>query len=663
MIHPSKLFPNLQSAVMVSTKLVIKGRKSSRFLKTNCLISLFRSSVLLLSVCFGVAGTTLLDANLLSSAEAQTLKPSESNLLGEKSISQVSVLFVNPSVGDNKAFGSEAAPFKTITHALQVARPNTVITLAKGTYSAETGEIFPLILKPGVSIQGDTSTKGRDIIIQGGDDYLSRSYGKQNAAIVGANQSGLMGVTVTNPKPRGYGMLIESTNPTVSENTFVSCIQDGISVTGSGTPTISKNYFYRNGANGLTVAGTSRASVVENIFQQTGFGINIAQNAEPVIISNQILSNRAGIIVQANARPKLRNNLIQGNREDGLVVIAQAMPDLGSASEPGGNDFQNNARYDINANASKQIFGAVGNALATSRIAGKVDVSGNTTPIAQNAQSTQTTAVSGNALAFTAPNTGETTQQPSSRLTATLPRNNVTRNRSSKKPIAGVIPNIANNVVSNGVRSGLNSQLMPLQAATSFINAANPSASSFPAPSNLPTSQSPQVANTTPQINYVRINPQTIEFSAPQSAGEPVALATIRPSVMPPQPLQPIRTVPGTGAAMLSIPTSNISINNMSPIPIPQTAPLMGYATPSLIASTGAPIATASSGLRYRVVVPVTSNRDEEIVRLLAPGAFRTVWRGQGVIQVGVFNSTFNAEQMIRTLNNSGLRGMIEPLN
>ncbi len=384
--------------------------------------------------------------------------------------------------------------------------------------------------------------------------------------------------------------------------------------------------------------------------------------AVTVIINNQILSNRAGIIVQANARPKLRNNLIQGNREDGLVVIAQAMPDLGSASEPGGNDFQNNARYDINANASKQIFGAVGNALATSRIAGKVDVSGNTIPIAQNAQSTQTTAVSGNAQAFTAPNTGETTQQPSSRLTAPLPRNNVTRNR-SKKPIAAVIPNIANNVVNNGVRSGLNSQLMPLQAATSFINAANPSASSFPAPSNLPTSQLPQVANSTPQINYVRINPQTIEFSAPQPAGEPVALATIRPSVMPPQPLQPIRTVPGTGAAMLSIPTSNISINNMSPIPIPQTAPLMGYATPSLIASTGAPIATASSGLRYRVVVPVTSNRDEEVVRLLAPGAFRTVWRGQGVIQVGVFNSTFNAEQMIRTLNNSGLRGMIEPLN
>ncbi len=642
---------------MVSTKLVIKGRKSYRFLKTNYLISLFRSSLLLPSVCFGVAGTTLLNTSLPSSAEAQTPKPSESNLLGEKSISQVSVLFVNPSVGDNKALGSEAAPFKTITHALQVATPNTVISLAKGTYSAETGEIFPLILKPGVSIQGDASTKGRDIKIQGGDDYLSRSYGKQNAAIVGANQSGLTGVTVTNPKPRGYGMLIESTNPIVSENTFVGSTQDGISVTGSGTPTISKNYFYRNGANGLTVSGTARASVVENTFQQTGFGINIAQNAEPVIISNQILSNRAGIIVQANARPKLRNNLIQGNREDGLVVIAQAMPDLGSASEPGGNDFRNNARYDINANASKQIFGAVGNALATSRIAGKVDVSGNTTPIAQNAQSTPSSAVSGNALALTA---------PSSRLTAPLPRNNVTRNtRSSKKRIAAVIPNIANNVVSNAVSSGLNSQLMPLQAANLLLNAANPRTSSFPAPSNLPTSQ-PQVANYTPQINYVRLNPETIEFSAPQPAAEPVALATIRPEAMLSQPLQPIRTVPGTGAAMLSIPTSNIStinISNMSPIPLPQTAPLMGDATPSLIASTGTPIGTASSGLRYRVVVPVIGNRDEETIRLLAPGAFRTVWRGQGVIQVGVFNSTFNAEQMIRTLNNNGLRGMIEPLN
>jgi parallel beta-helix repeat protein len=653
---------------MVSTKLVTNRRPSYRSLKTNYLISVFRSSLLLFSVLAGVVGT-LLNTSLLNSASAQTPKPSKSNLYGEvgrnenrsvdvalpkgeKSISQVNVLFVNPSTGDDKALGSESAPFKTITHALQAATPNTVITLAKGTYSTQTGEIFPLILKPGISIQGDAASKGRGIVIQGGDDYFTRSYGKQNAAVVGANQSGLIGVTVTNPNPRGYGMLIESTNPTVSDSTFAGSIQDGIAVTGSGTPTISKNYFYRNGANGLTVSGTAKASVVENIFQQTGFGINIAQSAEPVIISNQIQSNRTGIIVQANARPKLRNNLIQGNREDGIVAIAQAMPDLGSASEAGGNDFRNNGRYDINASASKQIFSAAGNALATSRIAGKVDMSGNTAPLAQTPQP-QETAARGNEITFSAP---ETTTQLSNPGITTLPRKTIpnTPLRSSNRSTP-TIPNIASNAAS----SGLNSQLMPLQAANSFLNAATPPTNGFPT-GNLSTSeQQNQVAADTAQINYVRVNPDTIEFTAPQAATQQVATITMPPLPMSPRPLPPIQTVPGIMTPnRLPIPTSD-----MSPLPAQQTAPLMGYMTPSLIASTGAPIGTASSGLRYRVVVPITSNRDEEIVRTVVPGAFRTSWRGQGVIQVGVFNSTYNAEQMIRTLNNNGLRGMIEALN
>ncbi len=643
---------------MVSTKLVTNRRKSSRFLKTNYLTLLFRPSLLLLSVLIGITATAL-----QNSASAQTPKPSKSNQLGEslstnanfsvgvalpkgeKSISQVSVLFVNPSIGDDKALGSESAPFKTITHALQAATPNTVITLAKGTYSSQTGEIFPLILKPGVSIQGDAASKGRGILIQGGDDYLSRSYGKQNAAVVGANQSGLIGVTVTNPNPRGYGMLIESTNSTVSDSTFSGSTQDGIAVTGSGTPTISKNYFYRNGANGLTVSGTARASVVENIFQQTGFGINIAQSAEPVIISNQIQSNRTGIIVQANARPKLRNNLIQGNREDGLVAIAQAMPDLGNASEPGGNEFRSNGRYDINASASKQVFGAVGNALATSRIAGKVDISGNTA-VAQSPQSDYKAAPGNNEITFSASNSLENTQQPSNPGgSATLPRRNTPNTRRSTP----VIPNIASNAVSS-----LNTQLMPLQAANSLLNAATPRPNGFPTPGNLPTPvQQNQATSDTAQINYVRINPNTIEFSAPSQ----VAMGTT-PTAISPQPLQPIQTVPGITANRLPIPTSD-----MAPLPAPQTAPLMGYATPSLIASTGASLGTAPNGLRYRVVVLITSNRDEEIVRTVAPGAFRTNWRGQAVIQVGVFNSTFNAEQMIGTLNSNGLRGMIEALN
>lgn len=120
-----------------------------------------------------------------------------------------------------------------------------------------------------------------------------------------------------------------------------------------------------------------RPEVRENVFQQTGFGINVAQNSQPVIVGNQIQYNRVGVIVQAKARPILRNNLIQGSKEDGLVALALAVPNLGSTSEPGGNEFRNNTRHDINASAAKEIFPAFGNKINQNRIAGKVDFTGN----------------------------------------------------------------------------------------------------------------------------------------------------------------------------------------------------------------------------------------------------------------------------------------------
>ncbi|RUS99396.1 hypothetical protein DSM106972_078380 [Dulcicalothrix desertica PCC 7102] len=560
------------------------------FLKINEITSVFRSSVLLLGLTITVA-STILSSAFSSTAVAQTQSSQLRTVQGEQTISQVNVLFVNPSAGDDKTGnGSERTPFKTITQALHVAAPQSTIMLAPGTYTEQTGEVFPLILKPGVSIQGDASTKGRGIVIQGGDDYLSRTFGKQNAAIVGANQASITGITVMNPKPRGYGILIESTNPTISENTFAGSTQDGISITGNATPVISKNYFYQNKANGLTVSGFARPEIRDNIFQQTGFGINIAQSAEPLIIGNQIQFNRAGIVVQASSRPKLRNNSIQSNREDGLVVIAQAVPDLGSATEPGGNEFRNNGRYDINASASKQLFSAVGNSIASNRIAGKVDISGNTTPVA-TAQSVSTPTESSNEITFTAPSS-----------TTNIARNNIISNRTSRQP--------------------LNSQLTPLRPINSQLGA----------------SLAPQVAtNDTPQINYVRISPETVEFTAPASASTQLSA---------PQPLQPIQTIN---------PNTNTNTSNIIQMPTSTMAPMPN--------NQSSQIATASTGIRYRVIVPTSNERDEDVIRFLAPGAFRTTVRGQGVVQVGVFSNTFNAEQMLRVLNNNGLKGMIEPLN
>ncbi|MFN6466088.1 MAG: DUF1565 domain-containing protein [Nostoc sp. DedVER02] len=618
MIH-HRVFSKYRRVDIMLTKL--KFLESARLL-------FFSLSVLSFTVGMGAANMAF-----LGSAIAQIPLTPNSAPQSETKNSQANVLFVNPTDGDDKAGnGSESAPVKTITQALRLANANTVIMLSTGTYSAETGEEFPLMLKPGVSIQGNPSNQGKDIIIQGGGDYLSRSFAGQNVTIVGATQALLTGVTVTNPNRRGYGLWIESSDPVIAENTFTGSTQDGISVCGNAAPTISKNYFDRNGANGITIAGNSSPQVKENVFHETGFGINIAQNAAPVVISNQIQKNRSGIIVQAKARPILRNNIIQDNKEDGLVAIAQAMPDLGSASEPGGNQFQNNARYDINASAAKELISAAGNNLVSDRITGKVDINGT---IAQNSQPAPNNVLreipANGEITFSAPEISETTNEQTS--------NSVSAN--------------------NSVSAKLNSQLLPLVPAnvplsTPISNQQPPTSkvAGFPTPSSLsarriPTTSSPAQPPNTPQLNYVRIDPNTIEFTAPEYPSNSVVSTRNQTQ----QPLPIVEATAPNASALLPLPDSNIPISNTR-----------NMQTSSASMTYGGNSAT-QFGVRYRVVVPLFTDRDKDLVRSLAPGAFPTVWQGQRVMQAGVFSSEYNAKEMLKTLSSKGLRAIMEPLN
>ncbi len=187
-------------------------------------------------------------------------------------------------------------------------------------------------------------------------------------------------MTVTNTNSRGYALWIESSSPTVVNNTFSGSTHDGISVVGTSRPTIGGNVFSKNGANGITIFGSSQPEVRDNVFENTGFGVNVAQNASPLLIGNKITRNQDGVVVQADARPILRNNYIESNRRDGIVAIARALPDLGTAAEPGGNVIRNNGQYDVNNAAKGQVIPAYGNQLLSSRTTGSVDVAGTFTP-------------------------------------------------------------------------------------------------------------------------------------------------------------------------------------------------------------------------------------------------------------------------------------------
>src|SRR5262245_14386746 len=64
--------------------------------------------------------------------------------------------FVNSITGNNASGdGSVASPWRTITFALsQVPGPGDTIHVAAGTYDLTLGEVYPIDMKPGVSVIG-----------------------------------------------------------------------------------------------------------------------------------------------------------------------------------------------------------------------------------------------------------------------------------------------------------------------------------------------------------------------------------------------------------------------------------------------------------------------------------------------------------------------------
>ncbi|KST65500.1 DUF1565 domain-containing protein [Mastigocoleus testarum] len=582
--------------------------------------------VLYLSASIGVGVTICLTLGF-AQAVAQLPPTPSTRKTDVRSISQVNVLFVNPRAGNDTGDGSSAAPLQTITKALEIAKSNTVIRLSEGNYSESSGEKFPLFLKSGVTITGEENSGGRGIVIMGGGEFLSRAFGSKNVAVVGANKAVLSGVTVTNNNPRGYGLWIESSNPTITGNTFTGSTQDGVAITGNSAAQVSKNYFYRNGANGITITGNSKAEVQNNVFQHTGFGINIAASAEPVVLGNQIKFNRSGIIVQADARPILRNNIIENSKEDGLVVISQAQPNLGDSNEAGGNQFRGNARHDINAKAAKQQIVAVGNIIRQDRVDGDVVVRTGSLPIARPS------------------NLPSTIARP-----LNFPSNNTNLSR----------------------RQGQNS----LKREVTFSAPRSPAPNLPPKPLifNSPQRQANPLprANVTnnrselPQINSVQIDKNTIEFRAPSpNSNSPLPLPNQQlPSQPKGNPNQGLPALKAASPDILSVPNPNVPLGSNSgtqqlipPPNINNNRNRNNIETPSTVAIREAPTSS-----RYRVFVEVRNLRDRDLVKYLAPGAFLRQWRGRSAMQAGVFSAHSKAKALVKIFKNNGLRATVEPI-
>ena len=311
-------------------------------------------------------GITLLSADVNANQER-----TNESLIAQNRASK-NVIYVNPEIGSDTygAETTEQVPCKTISFALSMAKSGTTIQLSPGNYSENTGEKFPLNIKSGITLLGDESTKGEAILIAGSGNYISRTFARQNVTIVAENNSTINGVTVTNPGIRGTGVWVESTNPTIENSTFINSLREGVFVTGAGNPIIENNIFSGNKGNGVSITKDAKGLVRNNLFQNMGFGLAIGNNSTPRLEKNQIVKNTDGVFISDFAKPILRGNVIQKNNRDGIIIVSQGFPNLGTNEEPGNNLISNNKRHDLN-NATSNVIVAIGNSI--NKFQGDVD--------------------------------------------------------------------------------------------------------------------------------------------------------------------------------------------------------------------------------------------------------------------------------------------------
>jgi parallel beta-helix repeat protein len=283
-----------------------------------------------------------------------------------------SIFSVNSTTGDDRHPGDSQKPWKTLTYALKQATAGDVIQLAPGTYDLANGEQFPLVIPPGVTLIGNETNQGKEVIIEGTGAYYSPSFKKQQITIFADNQSEIRGLTITNKYDKGTGIWLESTSPLISNNIISNCGREGIFATGKAKPIIQNNVFVENGASGLFFVRNAKGEIRRNLCQNTGCGIAITDQAAPLISDNRLINNQIGILLSKNASPVLRRNLIEKNLKSGLTLKGEAQPDFGSVQDPAGNILKDNEGTDL-YNETKLTLVSVGNLLFGSGIEGNVE--------------------------------------------------------------------------------------------------------------------------------------------------------------------------------------------------------------------------------------------------------------------------------------------------
>lgn len=520
-------------------------------------------------------------------------------------------LYVDATKGNGAGPGSAQAPFKTITAALQAAVPGTVIQVQPGKYDEANGEVFPLTVRSGVTLQGDVNNRGKDTLILGGGKFLSPTVAGQVVGLVAQKGSTIQGLTISNPQKRGYGIWVEGTDPTIHRNILTGSGNDGIMLTGAAAGKITENFFYKNPSDGITMLRTASPLIQGNVFEDTGFAMNIDEKSSPVIKDNVVVNNADGIVILGKSTPTLRGNHFERNRRSGIAIVGLAQPNLGTAAERGGNYFHKNLKSDINNATRPQIpIAAIGNEhTAKPKFLGSIQ--GDNAPLIA-AKSNLTLPSASVIVPTAAPAAPTATAAPTSPGQKPLP---------PKPP--GQIPLVKPPTAST---PGLPAPTTPPPAPPIVPKPLPPGNLQTPAAKPLPAQPATPAA------------PPSVRSQAPQLPTLPPPAQANKP--LPPQfgdsrPAQPQPTV--------QTPQQTQTVVNK---------PLASKPEVVLVQQ-------SSSGTgKYRVLI-TDASPDLKKLKQFVKNPFHREHEGRKVLQVGVFSSASSAQQIIKQLISQGFKAIV----
>jgi parallel beta-helix repeat protein len=206
-------------------------------------------------------------------------------------------LYVNPTTGADTNSGAKDKPFKTITKALAQAVAGQTVMLASEAYATSTGESFPLRVKSGVTLQGETFPG----VVIGGAGFCIELKDVQDIRLLKLGLQCDASIVLSNAK----NITIEQLN-SASKNTGI--------VAQDSSATIIASEIYFSSQEGLRMTGSSQVVLTDSKLFQNGFGVRLENTSRLEVDNSRFTENTAsGIFVLDTASLTLKNSRADNN--------------------------------------------------------------------------------------------------------------------------------------------------------------------------------------------------------------------------------------------------------------------------------------------------------------------------------------------------------------